>query len=99
MPEPLTTATVIKGLWVVTTAVAGTLAGGVAGNRADALLHRNWQRLRENPKLYRPDANDDLHKAIYRAYLQAMLQVCPLRLKERGEDTDAWSPQNNLERA
>lgn len=88
--EPFTTAAIIGGLWRVTTKVAETLAGEVAGGRADALVHENWQRLRENLKLYRPDANHDLHKAIYRAYLQATLQVCALRLEERGEDTDAW---------
>lgn len=90
MIELFTTAAIINGLWGVTTTVAGTLAGEVTGARADALVHGNWQKLRENLKLYRPDANHDLHKAIYRAYLQATLQVCALCLEEHGEDTDAW---------
>src|ERR1044072_900734 len=93
MPDPFTlftVSTLTAGLWDITKEVAKTLAGGVSGNRVDSLVYDNWLKLRENLKLYRPDANHDLLKAITRSYHQATLQVCALRLDKIGENTDTW---------
>jgi hypothetical protein len=85
--EPLSTTAII---WSGITTIAGTLAGGVAGNRADAGFVLSYEKIRENLSQYRPDGNHDLERAIYRAYLQACLLTMIYRYGQMGYDTAGW---------
>jgi hypothetical protein len=48
---------------------------GIVGNRSDRLFYEKWLILKQNLATLTPDANQELLRAVNRAYLQATLQV------------------------
>ena len=91
MADPITISAIAAGLG----SIAFDIAKGIAGSRADALTIQNWKKLRENLSQYRPDANHDLQKAVYRSRLQATLQIGVMRAEQLGISRDSWFPRKS----
>ncbi|MFL6213271.1 MAG: tetratricopeptide repeat protein [Blastocatellia bacterium] len=70
--------------------VGSAILNGTFGNRADAVVHQQWQAFKENLKNHRPDTNHELQGAVYRAYLLATLQTCAALLEQKGFRVAAW---------
>jgi tetratricopeptide (TPR) repeat protein len=107
MLEPVTTALGLSAATSFLGGVAGKLfsaegAAGLITNIAsgpiDQWRQANWQQLRENLRRYRPDANHELQRELYRAWLQATLQICALRGEQLGINVDEWFRPHSLPR-
>lgn len=81
--EPITTTTVLA--WLGTTAIGGVIEG-----KSDGWFHKTTKPLLDNLRRHRPEANNELQRAVYCSYLQATLQVCALRAQNIGINIDEW---------
>ena len=83
MPDPITLGTVLFD-------VGGVIVSGVIGNRSDAFAAQNWRQFFENIGQYKPGENHEIQRALYRAYLQATLQICAQRGAELQMPVGQW---------